>query len=235
MGLYNKNMLYFEKINGKRVLKTDYFNGAHAFFTTRETVIRSQSPEMSEIVEQNKCDITKYLNISAEEFLSPIQTHSANIEEVKEDKIEYPDTDGLILTNPKLAIYLNFADCTPLIFYDELQNIGAISHAGWRGTAQKIGVLTVKKLIDEYGSRPENIKVVIGPSISMCCYEVGEDVLGRLAQTVSDFDGLCEDRSGKIFVDLKGINKRQLEEIVITNTFIRTGKKTEHQIVIAQY
>ena len=37
-----------------------------------------------------------------------------------------------------MAIFLNFADCTPVILYDKKQNIGAIAHAGWRGTAQKL-------------------------------------------------------------------------------------------------
>ena len=206
-------MFYFEKINNKSILKTDFIQVAHAFFTTREAVMKSKEPETVEIVEQNKHDVASYLNVNLRNFVSPTQTHSANIQEAKEGILDYPDTDGLILTNPKLAIYLNFADCTPLIFYDEFQNIGAVSHAGWRGTAQKIGVKTVERMINHYGSAAENIKVVIGPAISLCCYDVGEEVLNKLSETVKNFDGLSEMHDGKIFVDLKGINKRQLNEV----------------------
>ena len=47
-------------------------------------------------------------------------------------------------------------------------------------------------------------------------YNVGEEVLEKLSKTVNNFDGLSEIREGNIFVDLKNINKRQLEEIGIT-------------------
>lgn len=63
-----------------------------------------------------------------------------------------------------------------------------------------------------FASDPENLIAVIGPAISMCCYNVGKDVFEKLKATVKDFEGLYEIRNGEIFVDLKGINKRQLEE-----------------------
>lgn len=67
-------------------------------------------------------------------------------------------------------------------------------------------------MIDEFGSKADNIIAIIGPAISLCCYNVGQEVFEKLKETVSDFEGLYEIRNGEIFVDLKGINKRQLEE-----------------------
>ena len=107
---------------------------------------------------------------------------------------------------------MNFADCTPVIIYDFENKIAAVSHAGWRGTAGNIASKTVQKMKDEFGSKPKNLKSAIGPAISFCCYNVGEDVYRQLSQTVDDFSGLYEVRQGNIYVDLKGINKRQLEE-----------------------
>ena len=99
--------------------------------------------------------------------------------------------------------------------YDEKQNIGAVSHAGWRGTAQKIAPKTVEKMVKLYNSKPENITAVIGPAIGFCCYNVGEEVFEKLSKTVQNFERLSEIREGNIFVDLKNINKRQLKEIGI--------------------
>ena len=65
----------------------------------------------------------------------------------------------------------------------------------------------------EFGSNPKNIKCAIGPAIGFCCYNVGEDVYNQLMSTVQDTERLFEIRKGDIFVDLKRINKRQLEEI----------------------
>lgn len=169
-------MFYFEN----NVLKSDYLKEVKHFFTTR-----------------------RGYEFTGQE-IAPEQTHSANVEFV-DDRKEYPNTDGLIITKPNQIIKLKFADCTPLIFYDPKQKIGAISHAGWRGTAAKIGVKTIQKM----GSSPKDIVAVIGPAIGLCCYEVSEEVRDKLLQTVKNTDKLYNKRN----VDLKGINARQLQEI----------------------
>lgn len=180
-------MFYFDEFCGKKVLKSDFLkNEALAFFTTREGINFE----------------------SFERVVTPTQTHSDHVEFVNL-KEEYPDTDGLILTVPNVAIYLKFADCTPLIFYDKKQKIGAISHAGWRGTVAKIGVKTIKKM----QSNPQDIVALIGPAISQCCYEVSEEVRDELLATVDNTENLFKGRN----VDLKRINARQLEEIGVTN------------------
>ena len=160
-----------------------------------------------------KKDICKFLNIDEKNLIYPSQTHTSNVDIAKIGINNYPDTDGLILTNKEQAVFLNFADCTPVIIYDSSNNIAAVSHAGWRGTAGKIAVKTVEKMMKEFGSNPKELKCAIGPAISLCCYNVGKDVYEKLMDTVKLQDGLFEIRKGEIFVDLKTINKRQLEEI----------------------
>ena len=204
-------MFYTTFINNKKVIKSDLIKAEH-FFTTRESIIKSKEPEFYDVVENNKKNICKYLNISYEKLISPSQTHSSNISEAKAEIASYPNTDGLITTTKDIAIFLNFADCTPLIFYDEVKNIGAVTHAGWRGTAQMIAKKTINKMKEEYDCNTKNISVAIGPAISLCCYDVGEEVYNELKSTVSDFKDLFEIRNNKIFVDLKGINAHQIYE-----------------------
>ena len=176
---YNFAMFYFDYYRGQKVLKSDFISEVAAFFTLR----KHPEPDFG---------------------VTPKQTHSDHVEFV-DDRTEYPDTDGLILTKSGQACYLRFADCTPLIFYNPKTNIGAVSHAGWRGTAQKIGIRTVEKM----GGKPEDIIAVIGPAIGLCCYEVSDEVRAKLLETVSNKEGLSQGRN----VDLKGINARQLQEI----------------------
>ena len=209
-------MYYSDYIKGKRVLKSDIIKTEH-FFTTKESCIKSKEPDMADFVEKNKRDICKYLNIDYENLLSPSQTHTSHVEQVFLGKNSYPDTDGLILADINMAIFLNFADCTPLIFYDEVKNIGAVSHAGWRGTAGNIATKTIKMMCDEFGCEPQNISAAIGAAIGMCCYNVGEEVFENLSKTVSDFSGLFREDDGEIFVDLQRINARQIEECGIKN------------------
>lgn len=217
---YYNCMFYFEEINNKKVLKSSILNGLNHFFTTRESVIKTKEPEFEEIVENNKKDICNYLKISTDNLIHPSQTHTSHIEIAQVGKTSYPDTDGLILTNNEQAIYLNFADCTPVIIYDPIKQIGAVSHAGWRGTAGSIASKTVKKMVNEFGSNPKTLKCAIGPAISFCCYNVGEEVLQKTRATVKNFEGLFEIREGNIFIDLKGINKQQLIESGVKPTNI---------------
>lgn len=204
-------MFHQETIYGKRIYTSDLLKNGRAFFTTRDFCLcdkKELSEKEENIIKNDRKIISDFLSIEEENFLSPIQTHSTNIEVAEKNKKIYPDCDGLILEDDNLGVYLNYADCTPVILYDDIKNKGAVVHAGWRGTAGKI----VQKAIDKMGSEGKNIIALIGPAIGFCCYDVGEDVFKKLSQTVDNFEGLYEIRQGKIFVDLKNINRRQLEE-----------------------
>ena len=199
-------MFYFDYIDGKEVLKSDFLSEVVHFFTTRDSVIRSSDKDLEQKIVDNIATIKNFLNV--EELVSPEQTHSCNVDIAQVGKTSYPNTDALILSDKDQAIYLNFADCTPVILYDKMQKIAAISHAGWRGTVQRI----VPKTVEKMNSDPKNIIAVIGPAICEKCYEVGDDVLEQLKSSVNNFEGL----SNGNFVDLKKINARQLEEIGVS-------------------
>ena len=183
-------MFYFDEINGSKILRSDKLNtdmGINACFTTRGVI---------------PVDLIKSGRI-----VTPNQTHGSNVE-IVDDREEYPETDGLILTKADTAVYLRFADCTPLIFFDKKNKIGAVSHAGWRGTAATIGVKTIQKMKSKFGTEFKDVIAVIGPAISVCCYEVSEDVKNTLLATINNTEGLYKNNN----VDLKKINARQLEE-----------------------
>ena len=206
-------MFYLDKLNGKTVMKTDILEGLTHYFTTRECPIKSKEPEMQEIVEQNRKMFCEALGIAEKNLIYPEQRHTDTVEVAEIGKTYYPEADALILTNHEQAVFLNFADCTPLVAYDKKQNIAAVIHAGWKGTVGKIGAKTILKMIDEFGTNIEDVRVAIGPAISVCCYEVKEDVFNMSMVSVLNNKGLYEIRNGKIYVNLKEINKRQLKEI----------------------
>ena len=187
-------MFYFEEINGYKVLKSDLLKEVNHCLTTRGLAPSLILPRGEEI-----------------SIISPQQTHSDHVE-IVDERLKYPDTDGLIITQKNIPIALRFADCTPLIFYDTKRKIGAISHAGWRGTAAKIGPKTILKMEANFGSEPKDIIAIIGPAIGICCYEVSDDVRGKLLETVEDSTNLVKDKN----VNLKQINSRQLEEIGVS-------------------
>ncbi len=91
--------------------------------------------------------------------------------------------DAIITRQRGVALALSFADCVPLLFYDPVQQVIALAHAGWRGTARGIAIATVEAMQEQSGCRPQDIYAGICPSIGPCCYEVSERVrdlfLGR--------------------------------------------------------
>ncbi len=206
-------MFHVKFINKKGVIYSDLIPEAEHFFTTRETVIRSQEEYLQDTIKQNKIDICAYLDIDTMRLVSPTQTHSANVRIANKTLEAYPNTDALILDNYEQAVYLNFADCTPIILYDKKHNVGAIAHAGWRGTVAKIGPKTFELMQEKYLSQPEDLYIVIGPTIAICCYSVGEDVYNQLKETVEDITPYYTTVYDKIYVDLKGINKQQFLDI----------------------
>ncbi|OQY34054.1 MAG: hypothetical protein B6241_06115 [Spirochaetaceae bacterium 4572_59] len=46
------------------------------------------------------------------------------------------ETDALILTDSTLLGVIFTADCLPVILYDLKMQVGAVIHAGWRGSLE---------------------------------------------------------------------------------------------------
>jgi len=194
-------MLKQKKLGKGVVYYSDLIPELEHFFTTRLTN-----------VDEYADDICEYLKIDKINLIHPEQTHSSNVEFVKEGQQNYPDTDSLILTNSTQAIYLRFADCTPVILYDKKSNIGAIAHAGWRGTASKIVPKTVSKMLEYSKTEEKDIYAIIGPAIGSCCYEVGKDVVEKISLTIKDKKNIIISRQKADFIDLKRANAQQLIE-----------------------
>ena len=103
------------------------------------------------------------------------QVHGAAVIAVGEPG-HHGDGDALIATAPDLWLEIRTADCVPVLIADSRQRLIAAVHAGWRGTAAAIAVATVRRMVQSYGSRPDDLLAVVGPSIGACCFEVGDEV-----------------------------------------------------------
>jgi|SRR5687767_11117078 len=89
--------------------------------------------------------------------------------------------DALVADDPRLAVAVRAADCVPLLLADERTGAVAAVHAGWRGTAAGASVAALEALAREFGSRPADVIVAIGPSIGACCYQVGSELVDAFA------------------------------------------------------
>lgn len=122
--------------------------------------------------------------------------------------------DGLITNEPNVALTVFSADCTPVLLYDPVHRaIGAV-HAGWRGTAAAIPAKAVQKMMQEFGTNPEDVCAAIGPCISQCCFETDEDVPNAMRNSFGTAaEAFIRPVGVKYYVNLKGLNALALQQI----------------------
>jgi YfiH family protein len=92
-----------------------------------------------------------------------------------------PEADVIVSNAPDAAVAVRAADCVPVLIADGRTGAVAAVHAGWRGTCAGASPAAVSALRAEFGSRPEDLVVAIGPSIGVCCYEVGAELVDAFA------------------------------------------------------
>lgn len=109
------------------------------------------------------------------------QIHSADVVVVNapHPHLNHPHelkADGMVTDNPRVTLFMRFADCTPIFLYDPRRGVVGLVHAGWLGTVRKIAAVAVRTMQAAYGSRPADILAAIGPAIGPDHYEIGADV-----------------------------------------------------------
>lgn len=146
--------------------------------------------------------------------------------------------DALVTDRPDTPLVMRFADCTPLLFYDPVQGVIGMAHAGWRGTVQGVGQRTVQTMIDTYGCKPANIRAVIGPSIGPDSFQVGEEVVAAAYAYFGTIEGLIrrDPIDGTAYFDLWAANRLDLqragvEQITLAaiDTFQQTADFFSHR------
>ena len=175
-----------------------------AFTTRMGGVSRGQYSSMNmsttngddiNLVKENYRIICSALGIDSKNVVLSHQTHTDNIRTVTEkdrgkglySERDYDNVDALITNIPGLALVTQFADCTPLLFFDHVKNVIANVHSGWRGTVKQIGAKAVKRMVEEFDCSPSDIIAAIGPCIGKCCYEVDTPVYSEF-EKVAGFD-----------------------------------------------
>ena len=137
------------------------------------------------------------------------QTHSTNLKMIIEEKFIYEDTDGIFSNNKNHSLIVRTADCLPIFFIHQNDNIFGVLHAGWKGLKNEI-IMESANLLKNYVDDLSEMIVFIGPSISQKNYEVKNEFINYFG---SSFIKNVDD---KLFCNLKEIAKSQLNEIGIT-------------------
>ncbi len=90
-----------------------------------------------------------------------------------------PDCDALIVGESGVPVFIQVADCAPILLVDPRHRVLAVVHAGWRGAVGKITSTTLQKMQLEFGTKPQDVLCGIGPCLCPACFEVGEEVVAQ--------------------------------------------------------
>ena len=127
-----------------------------------------------------------------------LQVHGVRVARATASKQwrECDDCDALWSDSTHTALGIKVADCLPVTMVDSTHSVIANAHSGWRGAVQRITAETIDALERETAFDPASAFAYLGPSIRVCCFEVGEEVAAQ-------FDARYVDRShSKPHVDL---------------------------------
>ena len=228
--LKNEEIIYVKKegieyIQFKKLLK---YGVKHAYTLKSEGIDFSFNQDKNLSSYQKLCDA---LEIDSSTVVQPVQTHTDFVKCI--DKVEsseiLKDVDGLITDKPGIALTTKNADCILFIFYDPVKKVIANVHSGWRGTFQKISEKAVKKMVNFYGSKPEDILCFISPSIRKDHFEVDSDIRD-MCEGIFNFTGRTEEfiEDGKI---IDGIQKHNIDTVLINKILLtELGVKSKNII-----
>lgn len=163
---------------------------------------------------KNHKNLAKKHSYNCQKLVHMKQIHSNEVHIIKpDDNFSNPPTCDALITNKKdTPLMVMVADCSPVLFYDDVQKVIAVAHVGRAGAFKNI----IKNVIDEFknfGSKSSDITVAIGSNIKSCCYEVREDVW---AQNEPYLYAKVK-KDGKSFLDIDLIIKTQLRELGVLN------------------
>lgn len=191
-----------------------------------------QRGDREEDVRENYKRIGEAIGFSPENLVFSDQIHEDTIYSVTKDdcgkgytKELLKGNDGLVTNERQVPLVTFYADCVPIFFYDPVKKVIGMAHSGWRGTVKRIGCKMLSKMQTEYGSKVEDILVVIAPSICKDCYEISEDVANEFKKEMKEI-------STELYLEEKGNGKYQLDLWKVNEEMLlRAGVQREHLAV----
>lgn len=167
-------------------------------------------------VKQNHISLFRAIERKDETRFDVWQVHGTTIvfsEKPRPPEEKHKPADGIFTQNPDVTLVMRFADCVPLVFYNPVQKVVGLVHAGWMGSLHQIARVAVECAGAHYGCKAEDWVVGLGPSICGQCYQVGEDVRRQFLKVWGDscLPFFNENDQG-LWLDLWGVNEHLLRQ-----------------------
>lgn len=195
---------------------------ADHFFTGATLTLRDSQEEWA--------DVAAHAGVPADKLRLLSQVHGRTVATVPVDQHSTwtrPEADGAITKDRSVALVVRVADCAPVLLADRRRGITAAVHAGWRSTMQRILPAAVDALMIQYGTDPADLVAAIGPSLGVCCGEMGDEVVEAFRAAGHDQRTLdrwfIREPGQRAHFDLWRANREQLETSGVPATAIHVA------------
>jgi hypothetical protein len=173
------------------------------------------TPDEPAAVSENLKIFHHHIDTMPEKTAFMHQVHGTDVITVNDGGF-YDAVDGIITSEPGLALCVRVADCVPLLLYDPAENIIGAIHCGWRSLTGGIAEKAISLAGEKFGCTPDTFIAAIGPSAGVCCYEIGGEVVGRLQPESLSY------REGKVYGNLKHELRQRLINVGVRKNNIET-------------
>lgn len=171
--------------------------------------------DSKENVIENRRRLMDTLGLNPESIFDVWQVHSNHVvipEKPRRKEEPHQKADAILTQVEEITLLMVFADCVPILLFDPIKKVIGIAHAGWKGTVQKIALHVIRKMKSCFQSKPSDIIAVIGPSICVTHYEVGEEVLTCAKRAFPKKSGVIQQVDARKYLDLRLANEIVLKD-----------------------
>jgi len=144
------------------------------------------SRDKKENILNNLAIVSKKIGVRNKNLFLMNQTHSNKVVIINENNknIQRINSDALITKLKNIAISVLTADCIPILVYEEVNQIIACIHAGWKGAVNGIIENTLNEIIAI--NKNNKINIAVGPCIGTKNYEVGKEFYDEFVKENKD-------------------------------------------------
>jgi polyphenol oxidase len=134
-------------------------------------------------------------------------------------------TDGLVTNLPGVVLTIMVADCAPVVLYDPEHRALGVAHVGRGGAVRDVLGAVIGTMSAEFGSRPAQLVVGVGPCIGAGAYEIDGPALD---ETVAAFgeELFRPTRPGAATFDLRSAVLERLVEHGVNGDRVEVDERT---------
>lgn len=178
-------------------------------------------------VEANRDAVLRSLGVGRGDVCAFSQVHGDRVLDGTPGWFEL-EGDAATSDRRETLLVVSVADCFPLLFWDAQRAAVGAAHCGWRGTVRGLAGKVVAAMGERYGSRPEDVRVAIGPGIQAACYQVGAEVVEAFAEAGFPPSVAVPDDDGRHRLDLVAANRWTLRRAGVRPERVRSLGSCTH-------